>query len=206
VGELVNEIMGRLVALQSATGGPILGQQRTDNEAGTANANGGEDDEAGDHLSGDLDTRRRAQKPVAFVARQPEAAGNSASAISLSPPLLFDAAHLPPTPHKEPGRPRMTDAIDLLDQDAEALVIAVDEAELGRRLWRLFDAPLVRRGDRTRIVHAAASCWASGRYVAMNLRTLASVSGHTRRPSTSRFFTNDLSFMAFSPNCQMDSP
>jgi hypothetical protein len=54
--------------------------------------------------------------------------------------------------------------------------------------------------------HAAASCCASGLYVAMKRRTLASVSGHMRRPSLSRFFTNDLSFMAFSPNCQIDRP
>lgn len=46
---------------------------------------------------------------------------------------------------------------------------------------------------------------ASERYVAMNRRTFASVSGHTRRPF-SRFLTNDLSLTAFSPNCQMDSP
>ena len=53
--------------------------------------------------------------------------------------------------------------------------------------------------------HAAASCCASGLYVAMKRRTLASVSGQIRRPS-SRFLTNDLSFMASSPNCQMEMP
>jgi hypothetical protein len=51
--------------------------------------------------------------------------------------------------------------------------------------------------------HATALCGASGRYVAIKRRTLASVSGHMRRPA-SMFLTNDLSFMASSPNCQME--
>jgi hypothetical protein len=55
--------------------------------------------------------------------------------------------------------------------------------------------------------HAAASCEASGRYVAMKRRTLASVSGQIRLGgSASRLLTNDLSFIAFSPNCQIDKP
>jgi hypothetical protein len=63
--------------------------------------------------------------------------------------------HLAPPP-EEPCSPRMTDAIDFLDKDAGQSGGAIrDEAELGRRLGRLLDAPLVCRGDQTRIVHSA---------------------------------------------------
>jgi hypothetical protein len=113
VGEIVNEILGRLSALNGAAGGPVLGQQcGPENEAAESAANG-DDGESEFHLA---------------------------------------------PPPEEPCSPRMTDAIDLLDQDAEALAIAVDEAELGRRLWRLFDAPLACRGDQTSFresVHSA---------------------------------------------------
>jgi hypothetical protein len=107
----VNEILGRLSALNGAAGGPVLGQQcGPENEAAESAANG-DDGESEFHLA---------------------------------------------PPPEEPCSPRMTDAIDLLDQDAEALAIAVDEAELGRRLWRLFDAPLVGLGGRDRRVFHSA--------------------------------------------------
>jgi hypothetical protein len=75
VGELVNEIMGRIVALNGAASGPILGQQRTDNEAGTANANGGEYDERGDHLAGLASTEHRsAARPIGLAGDHIECA------------------------------------------------------------------------------------------------------------------------------------
>jgi hypothetical protein len=110
VGEIVNEILGRLSALNGAAGGPVLGQQcGPENEAAESAANG-DDGESEFHLA---------------------------------------------PPPEEPCSPRMTDAIDLLDQDAEALAIAVDEAELGRRLWRLFDAPPICRGGQMGMLHSA---------------------------------------------------
>jgi hypothetical protein len=129
VGTLVEEILGRLSALNGAAGGPILGQQRADNEAGTANANGGQDNQGHDHLA----PSRPAIMPDHCGPRRPvRLAGNR---IECAEVVDEDA-------RVGSSRRRYVE----LDPFAVSHRRTAPRMELGRRLWRLFDAPLTRIG------------------------------------------------------------
>jgi hypothetical protein len=141
VGELVNEIMGRIVALNGAACGPILGQQRADNEAGTANANGGQNDEAGDHLA--------PSRP----AIMPDHCGSSRP-IRLASNRIECAEVVGEDARVGSSRRRYVE----LDPFAVSHRRTAPRMDLGRRLWRLFDAPPASLGgSNRRVFHAAGS-------------------------------------------------